>query len=667
MAITGLFGSDKISAGAASALRPDPRSSDEHLRRLAEETTDVVIAIEADDRLRVVGGPVHAIFSHGNEGLRTLRLSALVHPDDRPGVARYLAECREQPKVRRRVEFHLARDPNSWYEMEIMNSRRDDPDVATLIFKVCDITERRQAQGALLERSDLLGTLTEASPLAIVVEDLEGKVQMWNPAAERVFGWTVGETLGRPLPSLLDNNEADHRHLHARVLQGEAFTALEAQRRKKDGTVINVSIWTAALRDSTGRITGTMEVIGDITERKQLEAQLRQAQKMEGIGRLAGGIAHDFNNLLTAIIGYTDMITHQLPAPMPEAQPDASGLDWQRIQNGVMEIRRAAERAATLTQGLLAFSRSQVLQPTIVDVNAVVRGMQVLLLQLIGENVNLATFLDPALSRVKADVSQLEQVIMNLVVNARDAMPHGGKLTIETADVELDETYAQTRMAVIPGPYVRLAVSDNGCGMDAETKLRVFEPFFTTKERGKGTGLGLSTAYGIVKQSGGYVWVYSEPDHGSTFKVYLPKAQGEPSAKPEPRRTNPAPRGRETVLLVEDEEMVRTLVHQALTWHGYHVLEARTGEEALKIIERGDQIDLLLTDVIMPGMSAIELVKIVESKRPELKVIYMSGYTDHAIVRNGLLAGNVPFLQKPFAPDRLAHKVREVLNSRRQP
>jgi CheY-like chemotaxis protein len=254
---------------------------------------------------------------------------------------------------------------------------------------------------------------------------------------------------------------------------------------------------------------------------------------------------------------------------------------------------------------------------------------------------------------------------MNLVVNAKDAMPNGGKLTIETANVELDETYAQTRVAVVPGSYVRLAVSDNGCGMDAETKLRVFEPFFTTKERGKGTGLGLSTAYGIVKQSGGYVWVYSEPRHGTTFKVYLPKVQAQPSTKPEAQPVDPAPRGRETVLLVEDEEMVRTLVRQVLTWHGYHVLEARTGEEALKIIERNDQLDLLLTDVIMPGMSAIELVKIVESKRPDLKVIYMSGYTDHAIVRNGLLAGNVPFLQKPFAPDRLAHKVREVLNSRR--
>ncbi len=665
MAITRLFDSDKTAPSVAPSPGPDARNTEEQLRRLSEETSDVVIAIEAGDQMRVVGGPVQAVFKQSAERLRRLRLVDLVRPGDRPGVAQYLAACREQPRVRRRVEFRLALDPNSWCEMEIMNSRRDDPSVAALIFKVCDITERKQAQLALLERSDMLRTLTEASPLAIVVEDLEGKVQMWNPAAERVFGWTVGETLGRPLPFLLDDQKADHRNLHERVLQGEAFTALEAQRRKKEGAVINVSIWTAPLRDAAGRISGIMEVIGDITERKQLEAQLRQVQKMEGIGRLAGGVAHDFNNLLTAILGYTDLLARQLPASASQAQSGPLGLDWECIQEGVREIRRAAERAGALTQGLLAFSRSQVLQPTIVDVNAVVGGMEALLLRLIGENVDLATFPDPSLARVKADVSQLEQVIMNLVVNAKDAMPNGGKLTIETANVELDETYSQTRVAVIPGSYVRLAVSDNGCGMDTDTKLRGFEPFFTSKERGKGTGLGLSTVYGIVKQSGGYIWVYSELGHGTTFKVYLPQVQAQPSAKPEARPADPAPRGRETVLLVEDEEMVRTLIRQVLTWHGYHVLEARTGEEALKIIERGDQLDVLLTDVIMPGMSAIDLVKIVESKRPDLKVIYMSGYTDHAIVRNGLLAGNVPFLQKPFAPDRLAHKVREVLNGRR--
>ena len=546
--------------------------------------------------------------------------------------------------------------------MEIVNSRRNDPNVAALLFKVCEITERKQAQASLLERTNMLRTLTEASPLAIVVADLDGRVQMWNPAAERVFGWTVGETIGGPIPFLLDDNAVDHRHLHERVLQGEAFTALEAQRRRKDGAIINVSIWTAPLRDSSGRISGVMEVIGDITERKQLEAQLRQVQKMEGIGRLAGGVAHDFNNLLTAILGYTDMLARQLPAAGSQAPSGATALDWQRIHDGVQEIRRAAERAATLTQGLLAFSRSQVLQPTIIDVNAAVTAMEALLRRLIGENIDLATFLDPSLARVKADVSQLEQVMMNLVVNAKDAMPNGGKLTIETANVELDDTYAQSRVAVIPGSYVRLAVSDNGCGMDGDTKLRVFEPFFTTKERGKGTGLGLSTVYGIVKQSGGYIWVYSEAGHGTTFKVYLPTVRAPLPDRPEMPPPEPAPRGRETVLLVEDEEIVRTLVRQVLTWHGYHVIEARTGEEALKIIERGDPFDLLLTDVIMPGMSAIELVKIVESKRPHLKVIYMSGYTDHAIVRNGLLAGNVPFLQKPFAPDRLAHKIREVLN-----
>ena len=517
-----------------------------------------------------------------------------------------------------------------------------------------------QPHGAIAERSDMLRTLTEASPLAIVVMDPEGNVRMWNPAAERIFGWTVGEVLGRPAPGIIDDQKIDHRHLHDQVLRGEAFTALETQRRRKEGAVIHVSVWTAPLKDVAGKVTGIMEVIGDITERKHLEAQLRQVQKMEAVGQLAGGIAHDFNNLLTAMIGYADMLTSELPKhPAAHASGAIAG---DKILEAVREIRRAAGRAATMTQGLLAFSRSQVLQPTIVDLNAVVEGMQPLLRQLIGENIDLSSFLIPTLSRVKADVSQLEQVIMNLVVNAKDAMPDGGNLTIETANVELDDSYAQHRVPVIPGSYVRLAVSDNGCGINADAKARVFEPFFTTKERGKGTGLGLSTVYGIVKQSGGYVWVYSEVGQGTTFKVYLPIAQDAAVVRSEPQPAAPVPRGTETVLLVEDEEMVRTLVRQVLTWHGYRVLEARNGEEAIKIIERNEPIDLLLTDVIMPGMNAIELVKLVETKRPKLKVIYMSGYTDHAIVRNGLLAGDVPFLQKPFAPDRLAHKVREVLN-----
>ena len=332
-----------------------------------------------------------------------------MRPDDRPTAARYLAACREAPKVRRRIEFQLAREGHSWCEIEIINSRRDDPSVGVLAFRICDISERKHAQVALLERSDMLRTLTEASPLAVVVEGLDGKVQMWNPAAERIFGWTVGEAIGRSTPCLLDDNELDHRNLHERVLNGEAFTALEAQRKQKDGRVINVSIWTAPLRDAAGRVSGIMEVVSDITERKQLEAQLRQVQKMEGIGQLAGGVAHDFNNLLTAIVGYTDMLARQLPAPEERSEVDLRDRDWQRIHDGVREIRRAVERAAVLTQGLLAFSRSQVLQPTIVDVNAVVHGMEALLLRLIGENVDLASFLDPSLARVKADVSQLDR------------------------------------------------------------------------------------------------------------------------------------------------------------------------------------------------------------------------------------------------------------------
>jgi signal transduction histidine kinase len=384
--------------------------------------------------------------------------------------------------------------------------------------------------------------------------------------------------------------------------------------------------------------------------RKQLEDQLRQAQKMESVGRLAGGIAHDFNNLLTIIAGYSQLGLELVSPKDP-------------VAGHLGEIKRAADRAAELTRQLLAFSRRQVLSFQVINLNAIVTGMDRMLRRLIGEDVELETRLAPGLGRVKADPGQIEQVIMNLAINARDAMPWGGKLTLETRNVELDEKYAASHASVKPGPYVLLAVSDSGAGMDKEVLEHIFEPFFTTKEQGKGTGLGLAMVYGTIKQCGGFIWVYSEKGKGATFKIYLPLVEeGEEGEATQAVEERPLT-GTETILLVEDETGVRGLAEQVLADYGYRVLAASRGEEALRLAAQSDgPLHLLLTDVVMPGMSGRELAERLHPSKPGLKVLYMSGYTDEAIVRHGVLEEGVEFLQKPFTPQALARKVRQVLD-----
>lgn len=386
---------------------------------------------------------------------------------------------------------------------------------------------------------------------------------------------------------------------------------------------------------------------------RNTEKQLVQSQKLEAVGRLAGGISHDFNNLLTVILGYSDISKRNLK----EGDP---------LRRNLEEITKASERAASLTRQLLAFSRKQVMQPKVFDLNTVVTDLEKMLRRMIGEDIELRVSSQSDLGNIKADPVQLEQVIMNMVVNARDAMPKGGKLSIETSNVYLDESYAREHVSVVPGDYVMLAISDTGCGMDEETRLRIFEPFFTTKESGKGTGLGLSTVYGIVRQSGGNIWVYSEEGRGTTFKIYFPRVTAEAEEYKRAAHTSDVPKGSETILLVEDAEWVRTLARQVLETAGYRVLEAGSPETAIKLCENinGDKIDLLLTDVVMPGMSGNDMSKVLLTKQPGMPVLYMSGYTDDAIVQHGVLEAGINFLQKPFSPDALASKVREVLDAR---
>jgi two-component system cell cycle sensor histidine kinase/response regulator CckA len=509
-------------------------------------------------------------------------------------------------------------------------------------------SNRRRAEEALRASEERFRALVENSSDVLVMIDAAGRVTYTTPSADRHFGWERGDLIGQRAIDFLHAD--DIAMLTPRVADslrtpGEPVSA-ELRVRHADGTYRTIE-GMAVNRLHEPAVAGIVVNARDVTERRLLEEQLRQVQKMEAVGRLAGGIAHDFNNLLTAILGYCNLLLEDLP-------PDNV------MRSDLEEIRKAGDRAAALTRQLLAFSRRQMLQPQTIELSALVAELDKMLRRLLGEDIDLVMALAANLPAIKADPASIEQILINLAVNARDAMPAGGRLTIETTSVELHGAYLGVHPAVIAGRYVMLAVSDTGEGMDAATRARVFEPFFTTKGQGKGTGLGLATVYGLVKQSGGYIWVYSEPGHGTVFKVYLP-----PIEIAAGRETDPDDRtrsGSETVLVVEDEDAVRALGSEVLRRHGYAVLEARDALEALRVVERHqDLIDLMVTDVVMPHMTGRDLADRIREARPSLKVLFMSGYTDHAVVYRELSAG-VPFLQKPFTPDTLARKVRAVLD-----
>ncbi len=425
----------------------------------------------------------------------------------------------------------------------------------------------------------------------------------------------------------------------------------EAEFYRKDGSKMWASTTARAVFDEQGNLLFSEGFLVDITERKHLEEQLRQASKMQAIGQLAGGIAHDFNNLLTAMLGYCHMLMEQRPVEHPD-----------RVK--LLQISRAAERAADLTRQLLAFSRKQVLDTRVLDLNAVIRDLEGMLKRLIGEDIHFSTRLDPSISSVKADESQLHQILMNLVLNARDAMPRGGTLTIESADAVLDEDYAKKHEEVQPGRYVMFAVSDTGTGMDSETVSQVFEPFFTTKDKGVGTGLGLSTVYGIVKQHRGHISAYSESGRGTTFRVYLPAADAAPVSEEPVQSVAKHAQGKEVILIVEDEDVVRDLAAEVLEILGYTVLQASNPDEALGVTqERAEEIDLVLMDVVLPQMDGKRLFSRLAQTAPNLKVLYMSGYTNDAIVDHDVLEKGTRLLQKPFTLDALSTKVREALDA----
>jgi len=578
----------------------------------------------------------------------------LLHPEDKERVVEALVAHIER-KVPYEAEYRLRTKGGAyrWFRARGQALWDASGNAVRMAGNMQDITEHKRTDEALRLAEEQYRSIFENAVEGIFQTTSDGRYISANPALARLYGYESSREMIEAVTDIRRQVyvDPDRRNEFRRLLEEhDAVTGFEAQVYRKDGSVIWISESARAVRDRQGTLLCYEGTVEDITERKRLEQQLLQSQKMEAIGRLAGGVAHDFNNLLTAIMGYSELLL--------------SGVGSEEVRRrNTGQIKKAAERAAALTRQLLAFSRRQVLTMKVLDLNDVVAAMEPMLRRLIGEDLTLVTVLDRALERTKADVGQIEQVIMNLVVNASDAMPHGGTLTIETMNADLDQAYVDRHGLVPPGAYVKLTVSDTGLGMDAETQAHIFEPFFTTKEQGRGTGLGLSTVYGVIKQSGGYIWVYSEPGRGTTFKIYLPRVAEAVETIERNVVSAESPRGIETILLVEDDEVVRGLAGAVLEQRGYTVLVARHSDEAFRLHGGCEgPIHLLVTDVVMPGMGGRELAERLKSSRPAMKMLYMSGYTDDAVVRHGVLEEEVAYLQKPFTPDALARKVREVLD-----
>jgi two-component system cell cycle sensor histidine kinase/response regulator CckA len=640
------------------------REREEHIRLLLDSTAEAIHGIDMHGHCTFANSACARLLGYADpRQLLGKNMHALIHHTRGDGTPYLEQECRIFQAFRKGEGSHVEDEvlwradgssfPAEYWSYPIRHEERIVGSVVTFL----DITERRRLADQFRQAQQRLQHVVASSPavlltLAIAGDQIQGvswisdnllEILGHRPEAALSPDWWVGNIhpedrdriIGQTHAELLSHGRANH----------------EYRFRHGDGSYR----WTRGeqrlIRDGTGQ---AVEVVGswsDITERKQLEDQFRQAQKMEAVGRLAGGVAHDFNNLLTVINGYGELVLGRLPAGDPTREL-------------IREVVAAGNRAAGLTRQLLAFSRKAIIEPKVLDLKAMMADVDKMLRRIIGEDIQLSILADPELDAVKADPGQIEQVILNLVVNARDAMPQGGRLTIEVRNAELDETYAQSHPDARPGRHVLMAVSDTGCGMDQATMARIFEPFFSTKGE-RGTGLGLATVHGIVKQSGGHVGVYSEVGHGTTFKVYLPRvAQRPTSGKSSPGLTV-LPRGSETVLLVEDEDGVRALARHVLQLCGYTVLEARDGAEAVRIAgQHQGKIDLVVTDVVMPRMGGREVTERTASLHPGVKVLFLSGYTDDAVVRHGILEAEVAFLQKPFSPASLAAKVRDVLDTK---
>jgi two-component system cell cycle sensor histidine kinase/response regulator CckA len=580
-----------------------------------------------------------------------------IHPEDTEKARRALGEALREPDKTVDLEVRFRHKKGHWCHFACtFTNLLDNVAIQGIVSNAFDISERKNTEEALRESEERYRILFDSNPLPMWVINADTfEFLAVNDSAVRHYGYSYEEFLSM---TAADIRPAEELPRFLEVISDRANVKTEKglwKHTKKDGTVIDVEVTAHNLLFSGKR--ALLVLINDVTEKiwaeealRQSEEQLRQAQKLESVGRLAGGIAHDFNNMLTAINGYSDLILGRLPLE-------------DQLRRNVEEIKKAGVRSAELTRQLLAFSRQQILQTKVFDLNKTISETTVMLQRLIGEDIQLIASLSPDIGLIDADPGQLSQVILNLVVNSRDAMPRGGSIVIETEKISLDEQYASQHLSVKAGEYVMLAVSDTGIGMDEETRKQIFEPFFTTKEIGKGTGLGLSTVYGIVKQSGGNIWVYSEPGKGTTFKIYLPRVVEKDKTSETTADKSAVGKGSETILLVEDEEIVRNLSREVLELCGYQVIEAKNGIAALAICKKHrGRIDLLMTDVVMPQMGGRDLAQILKKTYPHIRILFTSGYTDDAIVRHGIIDDGANFIQKPFTFDTLARKVREVFD-----
>jgi PAS domain S-box-containing protein len=635
---------------------------------LLETLPDAIVAVDRNGIIVQVNSQAQELFGYKRDELIGQKVEMLVPESYRPQHHNHRANFAHAPKTRRMgadLELYGRRRNGSEFPVEISLSPVATEDGMLVLSAIRDISDRKRMAEELRRASEelhrrtveqlgenraRLASIIDSSEDAIISKDLNGIITSWNRGAEHIYGYTSEEAIGKHISLLTPGDHtAEISKILGQIALGETVEHHESVRVTKDGRQLNVSISVSPLRDASDKIVGASVIARDITAQKRSEGQLRQAQKMEAIGRLAGGVAHDFNNILGIINACTEFLRDRID---PAAEPSLY----------VENIRKASERGRALTKQLLAFSRTSAIQPRVLDLNERLRDISKLLRPLLGDDVEILIVPRSTSAVVEADPGQLDQIVVNLAVNARDAMPHGGKFILETGAVSFDEAFADQNQAMRPGKYILLAVSDTGHGMDEATMSRIFEPFFTTKDKGKGTGLGLATVYGIVKQSAGHILVYSEPGHGTTFKIYLPSADHKIGLGSKVEVETVGPERQATILLVEDDEIMRSLTRQLLQEHGYTVVEADDGKSALEWAESHPQpVDLLLTDVVMRRMSGPELVERLHPSRPTLKVVYMSGYTGELIAEREMLQRGITLLEKPFSRTTLLNTIHATL------